>query len=137
MYLPEYLSTARIEPVGPACPSLPLRLVVFERDDVQDQIAEVRVRSTEKRLGAARAVLKGQPDYGRANHFSQSRGYVFRSFLVGDREAEWRAIIKGRAELQEGAAADATRAMRSSIVRECESVEDSCVGCQRIPCEVV
>jgi len=64
------------------------RLVVFERDDVQNQIAQVRVGRPEQRLGAAGAVLKCQPDHRRTNHFPQSLSDVFGGLLVGDRQAE-------------------------------------------------
>jgi hypothetical protein len=65
--------------------------VIFERDDVQNQIAQVRVGSPEKRLGAACAFLESNPDYRQTNDFSQPVGDVFGRFLVGDRKAEWRS----------------------------------------------
>ena len=48
------------------------RFVIFERDYVQDQIAQVRVRGPEKRLGAACAVLKMQPDHGRTDNLRRA-----------------------------------------------------------------
>jgi hypothetical protein len=52
--------------------------------------------------------LESNPDYRQTNDFSQPVGDVFGRFLVGDRKAEWRSDHQRRAELQEGASADAT-----------------------------
>jgi hypothetical protein len=49
-----------------------------------------------------------EPDHGRTNHFSECAGDVFRRFLIRDRKPEWRSDHQRRAELQEGATADAT-----------------------------
>ena len=41
------------------------RLVVVERDEVEDQLREVGVRRAQQRLGAAGALLEVQPDHRR------------------------------------------------------------------------
>jgi hypothetical protein len=64
--------------------------VIFERDDIHDQIAQVGVGTPEKRLGAASAILKCEPDHRRTNNLPKSGGNLFGSFLVSDREAERR-----------------------------------------------
>ena len=42
------------------------RLVIVERDHVEDQVFQRRVVRAQQRLGAAGAFLRGQPDDGRA-----------------------------------------------------------------------
>jgi hypothetical protein len=82
--------------------------VIFERDNVQDQITQIGMRWPEKRLGTTCAVLKVQPDNRRTNHFSESLGNGFGCELVCDRKGERRRNHQRRTELEESAAAYST-----------------------------
>ena len=63
---------------------------------------------------------KCEPDHRRTNDFSQSWSNGFGRFLVGDRQAEWRGDHQRRAELQEGATADAT--LHQALINGLESL---------------
>ena len=82
--------------------------MIFERNDVENQIGEIGMRSLKERLRASGAILKMKPDDGGARDLSKPGCDLFRCRLIRDGEA-----IRGRnhergAEHEKRAATDAT-----------------------------